>query len=131
MRRASSTAAQRERLLTVNRELAAGGLRVLALATGETASTAESALRDLTWVAYVGMIDPPAPGVRDTIRAFQQAGIRTVMLTGDQRLTGASVARELGLLQDADGVLDGQEVDRLETATRGRPDRLLETGPSP
>ena len=86
---------------------------MLALATGDTASAEESALRDLTWVGYVGMIDPPAPGVGDTIRTFQRAGIRTVMLTGDQRLTGASVARELGLLHDGDGVLDGQDVDRL------------------
>jgi Ca2+-transporting ATPase len=106
----------RERLLSLNRQLASRGLRVLAVATGEPTPGAESRLRNLTWVGYVGMIDPPAPGVGETIHAFQQAGIRTVMLTGDQRLTGESVARELGLLRDGDGVLDGQEVDRLSDA---------------
>jgi Ca2+-transporting ATPase len=103
----------RVRLLTLNRQLAAKGLRVLALATGQAASPGESALRELTWVGYVGMLDPPAPGVGETIRTFQQAGIRTVMLTGDQRLTGETVARELGLLRDGEGVMEGQEVDRL------------------
>jgi Ca2+-transporting ATPase len=58
-------------------------------------------------------MDPPAEGVRDTIAAFHTAGIRTVMLTGDQKLTGESVARDLGLLRVGDGALDGREVDRL------------------
>jgi Ca2+-transporting ATPase len=106
----------REQLLAINGELAARGLRVLALATGETVAARESALRDLTWIAYVGMIDPAAPGVGETIRAFQRAGIRTVMLTGDQRVTGETVARELGLLRDGDGVLEGRDVDRLTDA---------------
>ncbi len=106
----------RERLLMLNGQLAARGLRVLALATGEPASVGESALRELTWVGYVGMVDPPAPDVAETIRAFQRAGIRTVMLTGDQRLTGESVARELGLLREGDGLLEGRDVDRLTDA---------------
>jgi Ca2+-transporting ATPase len=104
---------ERERLLALNRELASRGLRVLALATGDVKAVEESALRGLTWVGYVGMIDPPAPGVRETIEAFHVAGIRTVMLTGDQRLTGEVIARDLGVLRDGDGVLDGREADGL------------------
>jgi Ca2+-transporting ATPase len=102
-----------ESLLALNRELAARGLRVLALATGEVDAATESGLRGLTWLGYVGIMDPPAPGVRETIATFHQAGVRTVMLTGDQRLTGESVARELGVFRDGDRVLDGREVDRL------------------
>jgi Ca2+-transporting ATPase len=58
-------------------------------------------------------MDPPAAGVPETIRVFRDAGIRTVMLTGDQRLTAQSVARQLGLLAPGERVLDGRDVDRL------------------
>jgi Ca2+-transporting ATPase len=106
-------APERERLLERNRELAARGLRVLAIATKEVGSPAETELHGLVWLGYVGLTDPPADGVRDTIAACHTAGIRTVMLTGDQKLTGESVARDLGLLRAGDGALDGREVDRL------------------
>jgi Ca2+-transporting ATPase len=59
------------------------------------------------------MIDPPAPGVKETIRIFREAGIRTVMITGDQRLTAEAVARDLGILGPEDEVLDGRELDRM------------------
>jgi Ca2+-transporting ATPase len=105
---------ERERLLAANRELAARGLRVLALALKETMSTADSEVVGLTWIGLVGLADPPAHGVADTIRAFRDAGIRTVMITGDQQLTGVTVARELGLLAEGERALDGREVDRLD-----------------
>jgi Ca2+-transporting ATPase len=106
--------ADRERLLAANRDLAARGLRVLALALKETDGTAESELAGLTWIGLVGLADPPAHGVADTIRAFREAGVRTVMITGDQQLTGVAVARELGLLEEGEGALDGREVDRMD-----------------
>ena len=107
-------AEERERLFEANRALAARGLRVLGLALKETAGTAESALTGLTWVGLVGLADPPAGGVAGTIRAFREAGIRTVMITGDQQLTAVAVGRELGLLAEGERALDGREVDRLD-----------------
>jgi Ca2+-transporting ATPase len=103
----------REALLETNRELAAQGLRVLALAMKEDAGGTEADLHGLTWVAFVGLSDPPAPGVRETIDVFAGAGIRTVMITGDQQRTAEAVARELGLLRAGDRVLDGRELDRM------------------
>jgi P-type Ca2+ transporter type 2C len=100
-------------LLGINRDLAGRGLRVLALAMKQTDGIREEDLHGLTWVGYLGLNDPPAPGVQATIRSFQEAGVRTVMLTGDQQLTAESVARELGLLAAGELVLDGREVDRL------------------
>src|SRR6185436_3753710 len=50
-----------------------------------------------TFLGLVGMIDPPRPGVAEAIRRARIAGIRTVMLTGDQLNTGRAIARELGL----------------------------------
>ncbi|HEY3116789.1 MAG TPA: HAD-IC family P-type ATPase, partial [Chloroflexota bacterium] len=105
--------AERGRLLALNQELAGRGLRVLALGQKEVAGVGEGELPGLTWVGFVGMTDPPAPGVKDTIATFQAAGIRIVMLTGDQRLTAERVAKDLGLLGQGDVVMDGSEVDRL------------------
>jgi P-type Ca2+ transporter type 2C len=106
-------AEERRRLLELNHELAGRGLRVLALAYKDAQHAGENEVQNLTWVGFVGMTDPPAPGVKETISSFRRAGIRTVMLTGDQRLTAERIAGDLGLLQPGDTILEGQEVDRL------------------
>jgi Ca2+-transporting ATPase len=100
----------RDRVIERNRAMAARGLRVLALAEGPAAALDDTALVDLTLVGIIGMSDPPAAGVRETIERFHTAGIRTVMITGDQRLTAEAVARELGILQEGDEVVDGREL---------------------
>jgi Ca2+-transporting ATPase len=105
---------ERESLLGLNRELASRGLRVLALAMGPAAAPTEAELQGLTWVAFVGLADPPAPGVLATIRSLQGAGIRTVMLTGDQKLTAESVGRALGVIGPDESALDGAEVEQLD-----------------
>ena len=117
---------ERQRLLALNGELAARGLRVLALAQKTVASADESALAGLTWVALVGLNDPPATGVRETIATFRAAGIRTVMLTGDQRLTAERIADDLGLRSPGDAILDGNEIDRLsDVALRDQVQRIV------
>jgi Ca2+-transporting ATPase len=103
---------ERARLLRLNAELATRGLRVIALAMKQAEGQTPGDLSGLTWVAFVGLEDPPAPGVRETIRAFRGAGIRTVMITGDQQLTAESVGRQLGLMGESDRAVDGREVDR-------------------
>jgi Ca2+-transporting ATPase len=108
--------AGRERVREKNRELAARGLRVLALARGTIAEGAAAEARDLTLVGLAAIEDPVAEGVRDTIRSFAGGGVRTVMITGDQRLTAEAVARRLGLLDDGREVMEGRELARLEDA---------------
>jgi Ca2+-transporting ATPase len=115
--------AGRRQLEAENRELAAGGLRVLALASrvlDDGEEPGEPALHDLTFVALAAIADPPAAGVRETIATLHRAGVRTVMITGDQAVTAAAVARQVGLLRggeevdgDAvggDGAIGGEEV---------------------
>ena len=106
----------RHRLMQVNDRYARGGLRVLALAAGAVTSTRESDLRGLTFVGFVGLADPPARGVREALARVRQAGLRTVMLTGDQRLTAEAVGRELDLLTDRARVLTGRELDAMTPA---------------
>ena len=90
------------RFTTANEQMADRALRVLALAVKHFEENAEQlsdeALESgFTFLGLVGMIDPPRPGVANAIRRARVAGIRTVMLTGDQLNTGVAIARELGI----------------------------------
>jgi Ca2+-transporting ATPase len=115
----------KSRLEEQNRRLASRGLRVLALACGEAARPGEAALTDLTFLAFVAMIDPLAEGVAETVGAFRGAGVRTAMITGDQRMTAESIARELGMLDAGGVVLDGRELAQLDDdALASRVDRI-------
>jgi Ca2+-transporting ATPase len=103
--------AGRARLLEVNRRMAADGLRVLGVASGPVETADESGLQHLAFVGFLGFMDPPAAGVKATIARLRGAGLRTVMLTGDQRPTAEAVGRELGLLSSSDEVLSGQDLE--------------------
>lgn len=90
------------RFTAANEEMAKLALRVLALAVkyfdDDATHPSDEALEGgYTFLGLVGMIDPPRPGVAGAIRRAKSAGIRTVMLTGDQLHTGIAIARELGL----------------------------------
>jgi Ca2+-transporting ATPase len=93
------SAEDRERLGAQNQVLAGQGFRVLALAWKPEAGEAgpSAALEGLTFLGFVGLEDPVRPGVRDAIIRCREAGIRTVMLTGDQRATAEAVGRQLDL----------------------------------
>ena len=106
--------AERRALLGENEALASRGLRVLAVARGTDAALGESGLADLTFLGFIGLQDPPAPGVRETIARLDRAGLRTIMLTGDQQLTARAIGQTLGLTTGDDAVLDGREVDALD-----------------
>jgi Ca2+-transporting ATPase len=121
----------RARILETNDGMASEALRVLGLAFRRldaipATSSPETLEADLTFLGLVGMIDPPRDEARQAIRACRDAGIRTVMITGDHKLTAAAVARELELLTDGNGdgrdrgapgrVLEGRDLDRLSEA---------------
>jgi Ca2+-transporting ATPase len=91
----------RARLLEDNRAMAQEGLRVLALAWRPVAAIDAAAVEALTFLGFAGFVDPVRPEVADAIAACREAGIRTVMLTGDQQLTALTVGRQLGLEPDA------------------------------
>jgi Ca2+-transporting ATPase len=97
--------AARGSILRDNEQLAAGGLRVIALASGDGGEH-----RDLTFLGLVGIMDPPAEGVRETIALLRGAGIRTVMITGDQRATAEAVAKDLGAFGEGHVAVDGREL---------------------
>ncbi len=109
-------AAGRQALVDVNDDFASRGLRVLAVATGTVREPSESSIRALRFLGFIGLADPPAAGVKDTIAELRAAGLRTIMLTGDQRLTAEAVGRSVGVLGTDATCLDGRELDRLDAS---------------
>jgi Ca2+-transporting ATPase len=102
-----------DRILEINQRLAGEGLRVIAVATGDVSAPTADALTSLTPLGLIGLADPPAPGVKETIEALRAAGLRTVMLTGDQRLTAEAVGRQLRVIDEGDTAIDGQALDGM------------------
>jgi Ca2+-transporting ATPase len=114
-------AAVREEILAANRQLSERGLRVLAFAASDlddkemAAALADpmAAVKDLIFVALVGIMDPLRTEAKDAVRVALDAGIDVRMITGDHTVTARAIADELGL---GPGVITGTELQRLEDA---------------
>src|SRR5262249_22771579 len=87
------TAAERGAIVDANARLAGRGTRVLGLAFVETSVDAEPRFDDLIWLGLVALTDPVRPGVAEAMAACRAAGIRVVMITGDQAPTAAAIYR--------------------------------------
>ncbi len=110
-RDAPLTPSDRDRVRDVEQEMAADGLRVLAIARRED-TTVEDAESNMTLLGLVAMMDPPRPEARTAIETSEAAGIRVVMITGDHPLTASTVARELGLLPGR-RVVSGRDLEAM------------------
>ncbi|OIO55712.1 MAG: ATPase [Alphaproteobacteria bacterium CG_4_10_14_0_2_um_filter_63_37] len=100
---------ERQMWLSHNRAMAAAGLRVLAVA--ERFDGQGHPFADLTFLGLIGLLDPPRRDVREAIDTCQAAGIRVVMITGDQPETARSIALATGLVDDpATPVILGSEL---------------------
>ena len=94
----------RERFLSTNEEMAGRALRVLAFADKQPAGGTSDLDEGFTFLGLAGMTDPPRAEVPEAIKKAKTAGIRIVMLTGDQLLTAQAIARQLRLSEDHDVV---------------------------
>ena len=105
--------AMRSKLHDTQEALAGSGLRMLAVASGQVAGAGESALTGLTFEGFVAIADPVAPGVRRTVALLRDAGLRTVMITGDQRATAEAVGRAVGLIEGTASIVEGRELETI------------------
>ncbi|MDX1656632.1 MAG: HAD-IC family P-type ATPase, partial [Candidatus Competibacteraceae bacterium] len=99
--------------------LAQGGYRVLALAGGPVERQgAEQAdpqtLRGLRFLGLVGFIDPLRQGVKEAVEKCHRAGVDVRMITGDHPATGLAIARQLGIEDDPQQVITGQEMREIQ-----------------
>ena len=117
------------------KSMANQAMRILAVASKQNA-VLETAEQDMTFLGFVGMIDPPRPEVRAAIQTCEQAGIKVVMITGDHPLTAQAIARELGILKNGRQVTGTeleamsdeefeQEVENIEVYARVSPSHKL------
>ena len=79
---------------------------------------------DLTFIGVAGMIDPPRREVAESVRTCRAAGIRTIMITGDHKITALAIAKELEIYRNGDTVISGDELDDM---TDDELDRMVKT----
>jgi len=110
-------AARRTRVLEAATKMAENALRVLGLAYKPIDKDADKSgyEQGMTFSGLVGMIDPPRVEVKDAIQTCKVAGIKSVMITGDHKITASAIARELGILTDGVAVT-GTELDKMSDA---------------
>lgn len=102
-----------------NKEMAKQALRVIAVAYKDVdilPNKIETANieNNLTFVGLIGMIDPPREGVKEAVKTCKQAGIKTIMITGDHLETAKAIAKDLGILGLKDKAITGQELDQIK-----------------
>lgn len=98
------------------REYAKEGLRVIALAyknVERVPKTRHEAERDLTFIGFVGIADPPREEVKNAIALAEKAGIRTIMITGDNELTANAIGSKIGLIKQNEEIITGSQFAQL------------------
>lgn len=107
----------RDSILTACHRMSERALRVLGFASRILPQVPEDEETDVEWelvfLGAVGMIDPPRKEVAKSVHTCREAGIRTVMITGDHRDTALAIAVELGICGPGDGVLTGDELEQM------------------
>ena len=93
-------------------KMSSEALRVLALAYREGDEKAQE--KDMIFVGLGAMIDPPKPGVRETVDECHHAGIEVAMITGDHKITAFAIAKELNIATDISQSISGAEIDAMD-----------------
>lgn len=122
----------KDKILKINEQMANDALRVLGVAYQELTGIDTEDFRELSkveetnkeiennliFIGLVGMIDPPREEAKEANRVCRQAGIKTVMITGDHKLTAVAVAKEIGITKKESNnlVLEGSELDSMTDA---------------
>ena len=101
-----------------NEKMAKDALRVLAMGYKEldhepTDEEMKDIENDLIYIGMVGMIDPPREEVKLAVQKCKTAGIKTVMITGDHKITAVAIAKALGILEKEDEAITGAELEKM------------------
>ena len=104
-------------VLNKNERLAKDALRVIGVAYCDLENLPNkidsNIENNLIFVGLLGMIDPPRDGVKESVASCRNAGIKTVMITGDHIITAKAIAKDLGILKLGDIAITGEELDKI------------------
>ena len=98
----------KNRIAQVNTAMSRHGLRVRPLTLEDE--------QDFTFIGLVSMIDPPRPEAIQAVADAARGGVRTIMITGDHKVTATAIARQIGIFRDGDEALSGAELDEMDDA---------------
>lgn len=110
------TEEDKKAILEKNQNFSENGLRVLAFAyreLGEVVALSEESEEDYIFLGLIAMIDPPREESKAAVMDAKRAGIRTIMITGDHKVTASAIAREIGIFRDGDMAVTGQELEAM------------------
>ena len=110
------TEEEKEKILRQNQEFSQQGLRVLSFAykeVGEEDRLTLESEKDFIFLGLVSMMDPPREESIAAVADAKRAGIRTVMITGDHKITAAAIAKKIGIFQEGDMAVTGLELDQM------------------
>lgn len=102
---------EKEKWLAQSKELAKNGLRLLAVADKRVEDEGEEPYKDLRFLGLIGLLDPAREDVRPAISECKSAGIRVIMVTGDQAPTASAIAKETGITDEEEpSVVHGKDL---------------------
>ena len=110
------TEEDKRRISDTNRQLSEAGLRVLAFAQRELDQLRPLTLedeQDFTFIGLISMMDPPREESKQAVADAKRGGIRTIMITGDHKVTATAIAKQIGIFEEGDMALSGPELDNL------------------
>lgn len=106
--------AEKEKILSQSEKMADSALRVIGVAYKKITPLSPSDDENkLTFLALIGIIDPPRPEVKQAVTRCRRAGIKTVMITGDNINTAVAIAKQVGIFSKNDLALTGSEIDEI------------------
>lgn len=120
---------ERKNILTTSETMAADGLRVLAFAFREEGKiNQDDYLNALTYVAMIAFIDPPRLDIKEAMLTCRKAGIKIVMITGDHPLTALNIAKQVGLVDEAEqNTVSGIDLPDMESISGEWKKKILNT----
>lgn len=110
------TEEDREAILKKNQSFSENGLRVLAFAyreLGEVVALSSESEDNYVFLGLIAMIDPPREESKAAVEDAKKAGIRTIMITGDHKVTATAIASEIGIFEEGDLAVTGQELETM------------------
>lgn len=106
---------EKERALAAAAALAEKALRVIAVCEQSSSQKPPKGRMEenMVLLGFVGLMDPPRPEARNAVLCCKEAGIRPVMITGDNVKTAVAIAKEVGIFQEGDGCLTGPKLSQM------------------